>query len=103
VCERVTGGADPLCAPPGVVRGKVFALAGRAALAGARVVAVDMNRGPVSAVAVSGAGGAQELRIPTERDAAARRWTPAVTLRPDAAGHQPGRPSSSASRCVLYS
>jgi hypothetical protein len=88
VCERTTGGGEPLCAPPVVLRGKVFALAGGAGIAGARVVAVDANGAPASTVAVTASGGTYELAIPSERNPDGSLVGGTVTLRADASSYQ---------------
>jgi hypothetical protein len=87
VCEEVQGG-EPACFSPVVVKGDVFDLADDAAVSGARVVALDVNRSPVSSVAVSGDDGSYELAIPTTRDADGNLVAANITLRADAAGFQ---------------
>jgi hypothetical protein len=92
VCEAVTS-ASPACFEPVLVRGRVFDLATDAGLDGARVVALDVDGGPASAVVISATTGTPatpgtyELRVPAER---AADGTPvsAVTLRADRAGYQ---------------
>src|SRR5262249_17761887 len=54
---------------------------------GARVVAVDANGAPVSAVATSGADGTYELGIPTKRTDDGKPTGAKLTLRADAAGY----------------
>jgi hypothetical protein len=85
VCERVTGDGAK-CFAPLVLRGKVTSLADGAAVAGARVVALDVNGAPVSPVATSDAAGAYELAVPVERGADGTPVAESVTLRADAAG-----------------
>jgi hypothetical protein len=87
VCERVTGGAEPICVGPVVLRGKVFALPGTTGIAGARVVALDVNGAAVSSVAVTGTDGTYELRVPSERNADGTVVGQNVTLRSDAQGY----------------
>lgn len=87
VCETVTGGA-PACLPPLVIRGEVRDLATGGPVAGARVVALDQNRAPASAVATSAADGSYTLEVPANRDAAGAPAAVAVTLRADADGYQ---------------
>jgi hypothetical protein len=87
VCELVAGG-EPECFAPVVVRGKVFDLATSAAIAGARVVALDVNGAPVSAVASSNATGNYELAIPSTRMADGAPIAVDLTLRADASGYQ---------------
>jgi len=87
VCERVSDGGS-MCAEPVVLRGGVFDLEDDAAVAGARVVAFDVNGAPLSSVATSGEDGAWALAVPHER---APDGTPVplrLTLRADAAGYQ---------------
>jgi len=84
VCEVVSGG-EPQCFAPVVLRGKVFAMASGAGVAGARVVALDANGAPQSTVAVSATDGAYELRVPSERMTDGAVLGRNVTLRADAA------------------
>jgi hypothetical protein len=86
VCEEVTGGGEPMCTAPVVVRGTVFRLADATAIAGARVVASDGNGAPVSAVATSGADGHYRLVVPATRNRDGSPVGAKVTLRADAAG-----------------
>jgi hypothetical protein len=83
ICEAVMGG-DPVCASPLVLRGKVFGLADGKGIAGARVVALDVNGAPVSSVATTGTDGAYELTIPTQRMADGTPIGANVKLRADA-------------------
>ncbi|MCC6623921.1 MAG: hypothetical protein IT385_21865 [Deltaproteobacteria bacterium] len=87
VCEPAVEG-DPICAAPLVVRGEVFDLDGGEPIVGARVVALDPNRAPVSAVATSDALGDYTLRVPATRNADGSVVGVDVTLRVDAAGYQ---------------
>ena len=84
VCEVVSGG-EPRCLAPVVLRGKVYALASGDGVAGARVVALDGNGAPLTAVAVTGPDGGYELRVPSERSADGAVLGQNVTLRADAA------------------
>lgn len=90
-CEAVSGGA-PACFDPVVVQGAVFDLAQTAAtapIAGARVVALDANGAPLTAVATSAADGSYALQVPAARDATGAPVSSAqVTLRADARGYQ---------------
>ena len=86
VCETVQGGA-PACFAPVVVRGTVADLSSAALLNGARVVALDPNRAPLSTVAVTAndgtRDGAYELAVPAARDAAGKPVQATITLRAD--------------------
>lgn len=87
VCEQVAG-AEPACFAPIEVRGKVLDLADAHGIAGARVVAVDINGAAVSSVAVSGSDGTYTLPVPAQRDAAGKPAAFPVSLHADAAGYQ---------------
>ncbi len=87
VCEVVSGG-DPACFAPLVVKGQVTDLASGAAVAGARVVALDANRAPASAVATSDAGGNYTLSVPATRDSNGTPAAGGITLRADAQNYQ---------------
>jgi hypothetical protein len=87
VCENVSGGS-PACFEPVLLTGSVFALASAEAVSGARLVALDVNRSPVSAVAISAADGRYSLALPRDRDASGAPVDGAVTLRADATGYQ---------------
>lgn len=88
VCEAVVDG-DPGCFSPLLVEGRVIDLASDDALAGARVVAVDVNGAPVSAVAISADDGSYSLPVPTTRLDSSGSYAPAeLTLRADAHGYQ---------------
>lgn len=86
VCETGQGGA-PACFAPVVVRGTVADLSTAALLNGARVVALDPNRAPLSTVAVTAnngtTDGAYELTVPAARDAAGKPVQATITLRAD--------------------
>ncbi|MEO7093103.1 MAG: carboxypeptidase-like regulatory domain-containing protein, partial [Polyangiales bacterium] len=87
VCEQVSGG-EATCFAPVLIRGRVIDLGTSAGVAGARVVAVDINGAAMSGVAVSGADGKYALTLPAQR---AEDGTPAafpVSLRADAAGYE---------------
>jgi hypothetical protein len=86
-CELVENGA-PACFAPVVLRGTVTDLTTLGAVAGARVVALDANRAPASAVAVSGQDGSYALTIPSRRRADGTPSSGAVTLRADARAYQ---------------
>ncbi len=88
VCEPVQGGA-PACFAPLVVRGRVLESANvEQGIAGAIVVARDVNGALVSrGTATSGADGSYELSISATRDAEGRPLAPQATLRADAAGY----------------
>jgi Carboxypeptidase regulatory-like domain len=88
VCETVENGAAPACFDPVVVRGKVFDLATQVALPGARLVALDANRAPVSAVVTSAQDGTYQLDVPSQRKADGTPLAAAVTLRADAKAYQ---------------
>ncbi len=88
-CEAVQGGSAQ-CFAPLFVQGSVFDLATPASkIAGARVVALDANRAPVSNVATTATDGGYEIQVPATRDA---KGVPVagtvVTLRADAKGYQ---------------
>jgi hypothetical protein len=88
VCEAVDGADEPACFDPVLVRGRVFDLADDQGIAGARVVALDVNGAPASSVAVTGSDGSYDLSIPSTR---ATDGTPAaldLTLRADAVDYQ---------------
>ena len=93
VCEVVEGG-DPACFAPVEARGTVVDLGDQGPVADARVVALDVNRAPVSSVAVSDKDGHYRLTIPSTRRADGTPVGARITLRSDAAGFQsfPGGP-----------
>lgn len=88
VCEAVTGGGEPVCAMPLVLKGRVFDLADDSAISGARVVALDANGSPASSVAVTDMDGNYSLGVPATRNADGTLVATDVTLRVDAAGYQ---------------
>lgn len=87
VCEVVQDG-EPTCFAPVVVRGEVIDLIAGSPVAGANVVALDINGAAVSSVAVSDEAGAYELRIPSTRSADGIPVAIEMTLRADATGYQ---------------
>ena len=87
VCELTVDG-EPVCASPIVLRGQVFDLSDGAAIEGARVVALDVNRSPVSSVAITDADGSYDLVVPSVRMEDDQFVGVDVTLRADAAGYQ---------------
>jgi len=87
-CEYVTSG-ETGCFETILLKGKVFNLAGGAAIEGARVVALDANGSVASNVAVTNAEGNYELSPSIKRDAEGNPASgQSVTLRADAAGFQ---------------
>ncbi len=87
VCELVTGGA-PACFAPVLLRGQVFDLLDDTPIAGARIVALDVNGAAVTSVAVSDAAGNYVLEVPSERAADGSPVAVDLTLRADAMGYQ---------------
>ncbi len=87
-CETVENGAAPACFDPIVLKGKAFDLGTQDAVAGARLVALDANRAPVSTVATSAQDGTYALTIPHQRKADGTPAAGAVTLRADAKAYQ---------------
>src|SRR5258705_7371189 len=67
VCEQVAGSSTPACFAPVELHGRVLNLATHAGIAGARVVAVDVNGAAASGVAISAADGTYALQGPAER------------------------------------
>ncbi len=91
VCEPVTGGT-PGCFEPVRVSGKVLDQATGAGISGARVVALDVDGAPSSAVAVTastGLVGAYTLQVPVERAGDGKPVARSITLRADAQGYEP--------------
>jgi hypothetical protein len=88
VCEVVDGAEEPACFDPVEARGSVFDLETGAGISGARVVAVDPNNNPVSAVAITDANGDYSLPIPSTRNPNGTPMAIELTLRADAAGYQ---------------
>lgn len=88
VCEQVAASDTPACFAPVELRGRVIDLASHAGIAGARVVAVDVNGAAASGVALSAADGSYALQVPAQRAADGAPGALPVTLRADAAGYQ---------------
>ncbi|HEX9400359.1 MAG TPA: carboxypeptidase regulatory-like domain-containing protein [Anaeromyxobacter sp.] len=87
-CEPLTNGGVG-CFAPVLLRGTVLdPTAVTTALDGARVVALDANRAPVSTVAVSASGGAYELKVRATRDTSGKPVSASVTLRADRQDYQ---------------
>jgi len=87
-CEPLTNGAVG-CFAPVLLRGTVVDPTGATTtLDGARVVALDANRAPVSTVAVSASGGDYELKVRATRDTSGKPASASVTLRADRQGYQ---------------
>ncbi len=85
-CEAVEGGSTA-CFAPVLVQGRGSSSADGKAVAGARVVARDVNGAIVARdVAVSAADGSYRLQIPATRKADGTLTLPAFTLRADASG-----------------
>ena len=87
VCEQVSGG-EPACFAPVEVHGRVLDLATSQPIAGARVVAVDVNGAAVSSVATSATDGTYALPVPAQRNMDSTPTAFPVSLRADAAGYQ---------------
>lgn len=87
VCEQVAGTDAPACFAPVELHGHVIDIATGAGVAGARVVAVDVNGAAASGVAVSAADGGYVLPVPAQRSADGTPGAFPVTLRADAAGY----------------
>jgi hypothetical protein len=84
-------GSSSACFAPVILRGTVVdptLAVSAAAVAGARVVALDPSRVPVSSVATTSALGVYELAVHFARDASGRPTSPPVTLRADAQSYQ---------------
>lgn len=88
VCETVAESDTPQCFAPVELRGRVLDLGKGTGIAGARVVAVDVNGGAASGVAISGSDGTYALQVPAQRSAEGTPGAFPVTLRADAAGYQ---------------
>jgi hypothetical protein len=85
-CELVEGGSTG-CFAPVMVQGKVTSSADGKAVAGARVVARDVNGAFVARdVAVSALDGSYRLMVPATRKADGTPTLPSFTLRADASG-----------------
>jgi len=85
-CEEVSGG-EPVCLAPVELRGRVIDLGDARGVAGARVVAVDVNGAAASSVAISDSDGSYVLPVPALRNADHTPSAFAVSLRADAAGY----------------
>jgi hypothetical protein len=88
VCEQVAGSEEPACFAPVELHGRVLDLGTGQGVAGARVVAVDVNGAAASGVAISGTDGAYSLQVPAQRSAEGMPGAFPVTLRADAVGYQ---------------
>ena len=93
VCEAVQGGS-PACFAPVLVRGSVADATTAALLNGARVVALDANRAPLSTVQITAndgtADGAYEVKLArvTRSDATGKPAAASITLRADKQAYQ---------------
>ncbi|HEU4730755.1 MAG TPA: carboxypeptidase-like regulatory domain-containing protein [Kofleriaceae bacterium] len=87
VCEQVSGG-EPACFAPVELRGKVLDLADAHGIAGAHIVAVDVNGAAVTSVVTSGGDGSYVLQVPAQRSSDGKPAAFPVSLRADAAGYQ---------------
>ncbi len=93
LCEPVQGGPSA-CFAPVLVKGTVADVTTAALLNGARVVALDANRAPLSTVQVTGndgvTDGAYELRLArvARADATGKPVQASITLRADAQAYQ---------------
>ena len=87
VCEQVKD-LEPACFAPVLIKGRVLDLSTKAGIAGARVVAVDVNGAAASGVAVSSADGSYALAIPATRSMDGTPAAVTVSLRADAPGYQ---------------
>ena len=89
VCEEVTDGTTGCFDKPIVALGTVFDCADNThKIADARVVGLDVNGSPVSAVAITDADGNYELTVPTRRNPDGTPAGDDFTLRTDAATYQ---------------
>jgi hypothetical protein len=87
VCEAVVGG-EPACFARVELRGRVLDLSTEAGIGAATVVALDVNGGARSTVAITAADGTYALPIAVERDASGDPVRESVTLRVAASGYQ---------------
>lgn len=93
LCETVQGGS-PACFAPVLVRGTVADLTSQALLNGARVVALDANRAPLSTVQVTANDGARDgayaLRLAhaARADTTGKPLQASITLRADRQAYQ---------------
>lgn len=87
VCETVQG-AMPACFTPIRIEGRITDAVSAAAIAGATIVAIDVNGGARSDVVTSAIDGKYVLPVSAIRNADGTPVVDHVTLRVDAAGHQ---------------
>jgi hypothetical protein len=88
VCDSVVGGM-PTCVQPVTLVGKVIDAQSMAGIAGARVVARDVDGAAVSNVATTIMDGTYKLTVAAPRDANGVPQSAVYTLRADAQGYQP--------------
>jgi hypothetical protein len=88
VCAPVADSDTPACFAPVELHGRVMNLANSAGIAGARIVAVDVNGAAASGVAISAADGSYALEVPAQRATGGAPSALPVTLRADAVGYQ---------------
>jgi hypothetical protein len=88
-CELVQNG-KPACFAPVLVRGTVSdpTTAPATRLSGARVVALDPSRTPLSTVVATAVDGSYELKLRAARDANGKPVQASMTLRADQQGYQ---------------
>jgi hypothetical protein len=86
-CEYV-GNLGSACYPPITIAGRVWDPVGLTSVAGARVVALDVNRAPVSTVAVTGTDGRYSVGVRAARDGNGNPVSQSVILRADAQGYE---------------
>jgi hypothetical protein len=89
VCEAVVDSTEMRCFDPVEVHGNVFDFDTNGGVAGATVVAIDVNGSAVSSGVVSDASGDYELQVPATRDADGNVVSFTVTLRVAASGYLP--------------
>jgi hypothetical protein len=87
VCEEVVSG-EPACFAPVVLRGRVFDTQTDDGIAGATVVALDVNGSARSSVVLSQRDGRYELALPARRNESGAPVEDAITLRVAASGYQ---------------
>lgn len=88
VCAPVVGSTTPGCFAPVYIQGSVLDDAA-AGIAGANVVALDVNGSAVSSTATSATDGSYELAVPATRNADGSVASLDVTLRAGAQGYLP--------------
>lgn len=81
-------GSATACFAPVLVRGTVVDPTVDASISGARVVALDASRAPVSTVATTAVDGGYEIAVRAARDASGKPVSTRITLRADAHGYQ---------------